>query len=304
MGLTKKTLILTLAAAALPWSSGCGSSPDASSSSLTASESVSEIAGSVIGGSVSFSSSTSSAAMFHEDSERTAASPTACPSLAHATCSGETIKLDFKGCTAANGLGEKWTGVDQYVFTSGSCTNDPEQASVTFVRTFPGGMSQTDATQRTIASNTDVTSGWQTPVAGGGTTFVIDPVANTRTIQINGVHIVATQQIQKGTKTSNQTIWDQTFSASQPLVLDQANQRVSSGSLTVQHNIKKYTATVQIVAPLQFQAGTCNPVSGAITSTWSGSQTGSETLTYLGGDQADLLDSSGNHSTVTLAHCL
>jgi len=133
---------------------------------------------------------------------------------------------------------------------------------------------------------------------------VIDPVAGTRSIQVNGIHLVATQGLQNGSHKDNVMIWDRTINASQPLVYNQATQTVASGSLTVQHNLAKYTATVQILAPLQFQVGTCNPIAGSITSTWTGSQIGSETLTYTGVDTANLVDSAGNQTAVTLAHCL
>ena len=129
---------------------------------------------------------------------------------------------------------------------------------------------------------------------------MIDPVAKTRSIQVNGVHLIATQPVQKGDEKRIVVVWDQTVSASAPIVFDQANSRILGGSVKIQHNLKKYTAIVEITSPLQFQDGICNPVSGSILSSLSGSLSGSETLTYIGSNQATLVDAQGNQSTITL----
>lgn len=292
--------LLTLS---IPLSGGCGS-PATTPSSYVASESASEIGGSIIGGAVDFSSSLDGS---NAASERVASpGPTSkeiCSSLASASCSGNTIQLTDGGCTRSDDSDEVRTGIVQYLFTSGQCTPTPRGQAVTFIRSFPSGMVQTNSEQRTITSDTNTPSGWQTSIPGGGTQFVYDPVANTRSIQILGVHMVATQMTEIGNDFKVRTIWDRTISSGTPLVYDQGQRQILSGSLSVQHNYSKYTAVVSITTPLQFQLGVCNPVSGVITSTWRGSQSGTETLTYLGNDQASLLDSQGNLTTITLSHC-
>jgi hypothetical protein len=273
-------------------------------------ETENEIAGSVIGGAVSASSSGQDSALFGNTSQlgapgrvgRNATSPL-CPTLKHAACtSGQTIELNYQGCTTAAG-GEIWTGVDQYQFTSGACTITPEQSQVTFVRSFPSGMIDSNSAGRTIASYTSGASGWEFSVAGAGTTVTIDPASGLRSIQINGVHMVATQSNNVGDHRQTALLWDHTISMSEPLYFDSVHRTISSGTMIIQHNLRLYTDTVRITAPLQFQDGVCNPVSGTITATSEGSQTGTQTLTYIGNNQAVFTDSDGNQSTITLTHC-
>ena len=66
-------------------------------------------------------------------------------------------------------------------------------------------------------------------------------------------------------------IVDVTVSTGSPLTfMVSGSTRVLSGSVTVQHNVARYTATATFDAVVFGQAGCCFPTSGTVTATFGG----------------------------------
>lgn len=147
-----------------------------------------------------------------------------------------------------------------------------------------------------------------TPAPGnGGVEVTCDAAgcAQSRTLVIRGSHLTGTVTI-NGKET---TIWDHTVStgASGVTVTGTGTSRVVSGSVTVQHNILKYTSTATFDAVAYEEVGCCFPTSGSVSTTFTrGANTGkTETLTFgpVCGD-ATLKTASGATEALTLQHCL
>jgi hypothetical protein len=154
-------------------------------------------------------------------------------------------------------------------------------------------------------------TGWDssvTPAPGnGGVEVTCDAAgcAQSRALVIYGSHLTGTVTI-NGKETK---IWDHTVStgAGGVTVTGTGRSRVVSGSVTVQHNLLKYTATATFDAVAYGEVGCCFPTSGSVSTTFSkGANTGkTETLTFspICGE-ATLKTASGATETLILQHCL
>ena len=125
------------------------------------------------------------------------------------------------------------------------------------------------------------------------------------TVVVSGSHLTGTVTID-GRST---TIWDHTVSTGTGGldVTGSGSSRVVSGTVTVQHNLAKYTAKATFDAVGYSEPGCCFPTSGTVTTTFSsGPSTGkSETLTFLPAcGEADLTHADGSKDVITLQHCL
>jgi hypothetical protein len=128
--------------------------------------------------------------------------------------------------------------------------------------------------------------------------------AEGKTLVINGSHVTGTVELADGSDT---TRWDHTITSSGLTVTGSETGRVVTGSVTVQHNIAKYVATVTFNSAGYGDPLCCFPTSGSVTATFSGgSDSGkSETLAFSAAcAEATLTTASGTTESVTLQHCL
>ena len=271
--------------------------------------SVSETAGSSLAGAAQSSESTGSMAALDSTYSSSLASKmndsmfpianasasSVCPGWIGSSCSSGVITMTYNSCSFANSAAV-WNGSQIITFTSGSCTLAPESGGVTFTRTVGSGTTRTSAGGTVLAIDTTTASGYATPVSGG--TTVVASGGN-RAITINGIHYVATGK-------SGKTLFDHTVSATGVTVVGPGPSRsITAGTTTVQHNLAKYSAVATITSPLTFQAACCHPVGGSISSTLSGSKTGTETMTFGPScGSATLTSTDGTSSTITINHCL
>ncbi|MDB4986272.1 MAG: hypothetical protein JWN04_1450 [Myxococcaceae bacterium] len=138
------------------------------------------------------------------------------------------------------------------------------------------------------------------PQPSGGVALARTTLA--RSLDIKGIHYVATKSANASTK-----LWDHTVSTSSPLsvTLEADGVRKVSGTVVVQHNIAKFTAKAELSDVVyDFAKCGCLPISGTITSTLTGSRTGTETLDITGCAQGSYADEKGAKSTLKLARCL
>lgn len=148
--------------------------------------------------------------------------------------------------------------------------------------------------------------------AGTGWDANVAPAPNDDGVQLTATSLVIGGSHLTGTVTIGGTeykIWDHTVSTgAQGLTISgTGTSRVVNGSVTVQHNILRFTATSTFNAVTYGDATCCFPTGGSITTTFeNGSDVGkTETLTFghVCGD-ATLTPAVGIPENLTLAHCL
>lgn len=157
-----------------------------------------------------------------------------------------------------------------------------------FSRTGPRGTLQTTSQSRTT---------WDGQSFGGGTEVEQLDAAGNLSLSILGTHKILT-------RTSGGVVFDISVKTQSPLLtnkLSRSGRVIQSGTIEVYHNRLRATATKQL-SNLTYDASCCYPVSGSITSTWSGQVTGSAQITFTSCGQFEILK-DGVSSTHTMAAC-
>ncbi len=230
---------------------------------------------------------------------------TGCPtylSPGTSTCAGtglQLLNLTYAACTLGSSLAT-WTGGQSLLFSGsavcGTTTLPLVAPTDTLTRTFIGSIPGGNATVRTEPGGFTVSLDTQTPfgyaftVAGG---FEINGNGTGQhKINITGIRLLS-------------TLWDHSIStaASQPLLIVTGTGRaILAGTVLVQHNLAHYTGTA-VFSNVGYISGSCFPQSGTITTTFSGSLQGTETLTFTGGGGATLIDVAGTTTNFVQTHC-
>jgi hypothetical protein len=126
-----------------------------------------------------------------------------------------------------------------------------------------------------------------------------------KNLVINGSHLTGTVDV----RGHSDEIWNHTVStgAGGITVTGSGASRVVNGTVNVQHNLLKYTASASFDSVAYGEIGCCFPTGGSVSTTFSkGSDAGKhETLSFspICGD-ATLTTADGVTKEVTLAHCL
>lgn len=231
-----------------------------------------------------------------------------CPDLRTASCDADgNIELTYANCTRHRTV---WNGSERFAFSSLAVCNArltakavPTSGSV--LRTFGEGAATTVTIgNRQVSLDTSEASGYDNPVSGGVSVAFSangdgDPV---RTIDIRGIH-----QSGKNVRRDKE-VWNVTVSTdvAKPLKIvgSGKDKEISEGRTVIQHNLAKYTAEADIVIPLTFAAGCCHPVAGAVETTFSGSKSGTQTLTFSSTCGVGTLKASdGSETSVQLQSC-
>jgi hypothetical protein len=312
-------LILVLALGCAAKSQNPASTSSVSGMSVTGKESASEVALSSVSGSLADSEGVSTELARGPNPSRLGAfaralglsasdafaAPVACPVLGTSTlasCANGKLTLTLNSCQyeRLNKSFAKpvWTGSKDLDF---GATCPKRLADITMVtRTVGDNTTRTGADGVVLSIDTSTPSGYDSqisPQPSGGT--AISRSTASRAIDIMGVHYIA----QKGTT----KLWDHTLSTASPLAitLEKDGSRSVSGTVVLQHNLAKYTAKAELSnVVFDFAKCGCLPVSGTITTTLSGSRTGTEMLDIMGCAEAEYASEKGVKASVTLAHCL
>jgi hypothetical protein len=185
-----------------------------------------------------------------------------------------------------------WSGNVTMSFSNGSVcsltgSGDSFTRLVDFARTGARGILQTTSNDRVA---------WTDETIGGGMTISqVDATGNLE-LEVLGQHKILTR--------NGRSIFDVSFKTSTPLLLNKLarNGRViSEGSLVIQHNRVHVTAE-HSVNDLAFSSDCCYPVSGGITSTFSGNLNGSGSVSFHGcGNFTVTLN--GQEKSYSMANC-
>jgi len=126
-----------------------------------------------------------------------------------------------------------------------------------------------------------------------------------QTLVINGSHLTGDVDIQN----KDYRIWDHTVTtgAGGITVTGTGTSRVANGSVTVQHNILRFTSTTTFSDVGYTEPGCCFPTTGSVSTTFeSGPNVGkTESLSFsLLCGEAVLTNANGTTEALTLQHCL
>jgi hypothetical protein len=305
------TGITALAATALVMfsTSGCGKTADdaleglSDSTSNTVetvmSEAGSQATASESNGAVGFSEGSSVMPDYVDPSDTVHPYAACTYSAARSACSSSSDTITFNGCTVAGGA-VSVTGSSTEVFTgSGASTCTVPVATGNTVRRTSSGVTLTLAIGATLLTDTAGGTAWDgTVIPATGT--LISNTAGTRTITIDGTH-------RKLTGPKGRTWFDHFVTSTGGLTVTGTRispPRVVTGSARLYHNLAKYTANNTFNSVSWGSSSCCYPTAGSISSTFTGSKTGSTTLTFSNTcGAATFVDTDGTSSSVTLTQC-
>ncbi len=104
---------------------------------------------------------------------------------------------------------------------------------------------------------------------------------------------------------NGKTLMDVSVRTTSPLgitgSLSRASRVINSGAIEVNHNVAQFTG-VFTPQNIQWSNSCCYPISGGYNVTWSGSKTGTATVTFQGCGQAQV-NENGQTKNITLSYC-
>ncbi len=294
---------------------GCSKSTDTTSESVTDSTSnTSQTAMSQAGSSASATESGSVGFLGNEaggealssyesanyvDPDQVHPTATACTySSVRGTCASSADTITWGSCTVDGGLVTmSGTWSETFSGTGASTCTTPISSGGSVTRTSSSSV-MTFASGATLTTDTNGGTAWDgTTIPSTGET--VSNSSGTRTIVINGIH--------RALKGPRGTTWFDHYITSTGLTATgsrAAGTRSISGSLKVYHGLLKYTATSTFNTVVWGSSTCCYPTSGNISSTLTGSLSGSTTLTFSSTcGSATYVDTSGTSSSLTLTHC-
>lgn len=119
-------------------------------------------------------------------------------------------------------------------------------------------------------------------------------------IEVLGKHKIGTR--------NGRTLFDVSARTTTPIALtgtlDRSGRTVSSGAIEINHNRAQFTTVYSVAAgqPLIWNSNCCHPVSGQLNATYTGSLTGSGSITFNGCGTAQL-SKDGSNRTLSLGYC-
>lgn len=209
------------------------------------------------------------------------------------SCSNGVRTITWNSCTVAAGT-QTMTGGWTETYSSNTCATT---SSNTMTRTTTGSTS-THSSGATVTTDTNGGTTYDnTTIPNTGTTVTFG--ASTNTIVINGTHRVKTSAA--GSKVFEHYITSSGLTHSGTLA---AGTRSISGTVTVYHQLAKYKAVNTLSSVSWGSASCCYPTSGTVSTTLSGSLSGTTTTQFTATcGQATFTDTSGAQSTITLTQC-
>ncbi|MBN8541781.1 MAG: hypothetical protein J0L82_15425 [Deltaproteobacteria bacterium] len=153
-----------------------------------------------------------------------------------------------------------------------------------------GGAIQTTSTLRTDYRGTQIGGGGRLERTG----------ASAWQIEVLGKHKIGTR--------NGRTLFDVSARTTTPVdltgTLDRSSRTVSAGAIEINHNRAQFTAVYSVAAgqPLVWNSSCCHPISGQLNATYTGSVTGSGSVTFNGCGSAQL-SKDGSNRTLSLGYC-
>lgn len=249
--------------------------------------------------------------------EYIAAVSNACSYATKRTCSGATGTIDWNSCTVTvNGttVGTMTGGWTETWTNSADCTNSYLAASGSVTRTSTGSTLTFPVGRKVVTDTSGGTAYDGTVLVSGGVKTTRAASGSGRTISMNpsnsAVHKVATSR--RGASLFDYYV-QPNISVTGALKNTSANglsgSRTMTGTVTIYHNLAKYTATNTFNSVVWGDSTCCYPTSGTVTATYSGTNkpADSSTMTFSttcgSATFASTSGSSTTSTTVTLENC-
>ena len=225
-------------------------------------------------------------------------------STVRSSCSSNSTTVTWNSCTVASGavtMTGGWT--ETFSGTGASSCTVPVASGGTVTRTSSSSVMTINTgalAGATITTNTTAHSTWDN-VSIPSTGISVSNSSGTRTVTINGVH-----RVMRGPR--GRMWFDHSLKTTTDLTVtgDRAsgNRAITAGVLKVYHNLLQYNATNTFNNVTWGSSSCCYPTSGNISTSFSGSVTGTTTLTFTTTcGSATFVDTSGSSSTVALTQC-
>ncbi len=216
--------------------------------------------------------------------ERVAASPMV-------VCNNNVKEVQYDNCELGTS-GRTLNGFVQLTYSHASCTLSTDGDSVNREYDITISGPRGGIVTHTSEAQSDYKVG---PAYGGGGT--VTKTAAGWDLSVAGRH--------SSFSFKNREIFNVSVRTIQPLNisggLGRSNRHISNGQLEVNHNLAKFTA-VFTANNLQWTSSCCHPTSGSLGVVYSGSKSGSATVTFNGCGAASV-DQGGQQQSIELSYC-
>lgn len=231
----------------------------------------------------------------------------ACSLSQRSSCNSGVRTIDWGGCsigTSGATLSGIWTEIynDTASCSMASATNTVNRRPTTGITlTINQGL----LTGATLTTDTSGGTAYDGTTSMGSTGILVantdNVVSGTRAISIDSIH-----KVLKGPKGS--TWFDYFIKTGSAITVSgtrsAGNRTISSGTLSIYHNKAKYTASHSFSNVVWGSSSCCYPTAGAIASSFSGTVTGTTSMTFTSTcGTATFVDTNGTPSNVTLSQC-
>lgn len=212
---------------------------------------------------------------FYVDQNNLGSNPLACD------ITNTSIDFNYENCLSGTIGNAYLTGKVSLEFINSSCIINPLQVgNISFTRTHQSGIFRLSGTGVKIYLDSTIYSGYNSSVSGGTTINVGSSNGDAKNLIVNTTLTILGLNI-KAITSKSKPIWEHTISSnSLTLAINGTTKTISSGTITVQQNLAKFTGTAVISSALIWTAPCNFPTQGTITTTLSGSKTGTESLVF------------------------
>jgi hypothetical protein len=213
-----------------------------------------------------------------------------CNRAVFATCSSGVKSEAYTGCVPTN-TSRSLTGQVQLNYSQSNCSLSSDGDQV--VRTY--SLNLTGPRGGVVNISSQSAQDYSGLSYGGG--GKLTKTSSGHEIEILGKHKTFTR--------NNNTYYSVSVRTLNPLVLTggltRSSRVLSSGTIEVNHNLAKYTMTMT-PNNVAWSNSCCHPVSGSFSVNYSGSKTGSATVTFNGCGTANL-NQGGQDTQLTMNYC-
>jgi hypothetical protein len=208
------------------------------------------------------------------------------------SCVSGVKQIEYSDCSTPNGKREM-EGSVKLEFSDSACSMNNVGDSV--LRTYNTQI--TGPRGGIVINSSDAAQDYREGNAYGGGAR-ITKTSSGHTLDILGKH--------KRMERNGRNLFNVSIRTLQPLEvtggLARASRRVSNGQLEINHNLAKFTSVIT-ASNIQWGDCSCFPVSGSLNVTYSGSKSGSATVTFTNECGVASVEENGQTSKIELSYC-
>ena len=197
------------------------------------------------------------------------------------TDTNSIIDFSYSQCQAGPTSNAILNGDVNFYFPNQDCTTTPLiDGNVNFTRIHQPGNYRLSGSGAKLFFDSVTSYGYHSSVSGGASLNVGSSSGDPNNLVVSVTVTLLGLNI-KGVGQNSKPIWDHTITSSAlTLSINSGIKTISSGTITVQENLSNYTGSVVISSALVWTAPCNFPTQGTVTTTLSGSLSGTETLVF------------------------